>query len=237
MADATRQLLSCLPPDDEQICPPDCVLVSEDGTELPAHEVFLYMHSKALGKMLAVAKHDGKGSKRLQVSWCVSAAAALLTLLTAASAVCYRHKVLHKRLGMQQECAQLCMMLQTQDSPETLGLLLQELYGSVEVKSIIDADTVLPLLLIADKYNIKTIMSRCTVWLESLDVDRLRDTLLTTSPVKGKGTCDRTCMRSWRTLCHGMVFSQGEELLTSKELFCFVQVLTKWPMHLPGSRC
>ena len=74
MANAKQQLLSYLPPDDEQICSPDCVLVSEDGTELPAHQSFLSMHSKELGMMLAVAKHDDKGSKRLQVSWCVSAA-------------------------------------------------------------------------------------------------------------------------------------------------------------------
>ena len=71
MADATQQLLSYLPPDDEQVRLPDCVLVSEDGTELPAHEVFLSMHSRELGKMLAVARHDDKGSKCLQVSLCV----------------------------------------------------------------------------------------------------------------------------------------------------------------------
>ena len=67
MADAKQQLLSYLPPDDEQICIPDCELVSEDGTEWPAHHSFLSMHSKELGKMLAVATADDKGSRRLQV--------------------------------------------------------------------------------------------------------------------------------------------------------------------------
>ena len=75
-ADAKQQLLSYLPPDDEQLCLPDSVLVAEDGTELPAHEVFLFMHSKVLGKILAVAEHDNNGCKRLQVSWCVCAKAA-----------------------------------------------------------------------------------------------------------------------------------------------------------------
>ena len=78
-------------------------------------------------------------------------------------------------------------LMQTQDSVENLGLVLKELYDSLEVKSVIDADSVLPLLLIADKYNIKTIVSRCTMWLDSLDIDRLRGTLLTASPVKGEG--------------------------------------------------
>lgn len=68
MADVKQQSLSHLPPDDEQVCLPNCVLVSEDGAELPAHQSFLCMHSKDLGKMLAVAKPDDKGSKRLQVS-------------------------------------------------------------------------------------------------------------------------------------------------------------------------
>ena len=68
MADAKQQLLSYLPPDDEQVCPPDCVLVSEDGTEMPAHHSFVSMHTKEVAKMLAVAKHDEEGSKRLQVS-------------------------------------------------------------------------------------------------------------------------------------------------------------------------
>ena len=60
--------------DDEQMWPPDCKLVSEEGTELPAHEIFLFMHSKDLGKMLAIAKHVDTGNKCLQVSWCISAA-------------------------------------------------------------------------------------------------------------------------------------------------------------------
>ena len=76
----------------------------------------------------------------------------------------------------------MMLLLQTEDSADNLRLLLKELYESVEVESVIDTDTVL-------HYNIKTIVSRCTVWLDRLDVNTLRDTLLTTSPVKGKGTC------------------------------------------------
>ena len=74
MADAQhrkQQLIGYLPSDDEQVCQPNCVLVSEDGTELPAHQSFLSMHSKELGRMLAVAKHADQGSTRLQVSCCV----------------------------------------------------------------------------------------------------------------------------------------------------------------------
>ena len=69
-----QQSLSYLPTDDERLCPPDCVLVSKEGTELPAHQTFLFMQSKDLGKMVAVARHDGRGRKSLQVSWHVSAA-------------------------------------------------------------------------------------------------------------------------------------------------------------------
>ena len=73
MADAKQQLLRYLPPDDEQLCPPDCVLVSEDGTGLPAHQSFLFLNFKELGEMLAVPAPDDKGSRRLQVSCCVFA--------------------------------------------------------------------------------------------------------------------------------------------------------------------
>ena len=67
MVDAKQQPLSYLPPDDEQVCPPDCVLVSEDGKKLSAHEVFICLHSKELGKMLAVAKLDDEGTKSADV--------------------------------------------------------------------------------------------------------------------------------------------------------------------------
>lgn len=77
------------------------------------------------------------------------------------------------RLGLPQTCAQFCMMLlmQTQDSAESLGLLLNELYGYTEAKSVIDADTVLPLLLIAGK-----LMSRrsCCIALSGLIVTTMR---------------------------------------------------------------
>ena len=196
MADAKQQLLGCLPPDNEQLCPPDCVLVSEDGTEMPAHQSFVYLNSEELGKMLAVAMPDDKGSRRLQVSCCVFATNAcppssLLPVLCAAS----KHEC---NARLSRGSAQLCMMLllQTQDSSESLALLLEELYGSMKVscKSVVCSGTVLPLLLIADKYNVKTTLSRCTVWLNSLDSKSLRDSLLATSSERGKGTC-YICMR------------------------------------------
>ena len=91
--------------------------------------------------------------------------------------------------------------LQTQDSAKSLSLLLKELYDSTEVKSVIDADTVLPLLLIADKYNVKTVLLRCTEWLNRLDSERLRDSLLPISPGRGKATsCE--CMRSLTETCY-----------------------------------
>ena len=52
MARSKQQHLSYLTPDDEQVCPTDCVLVSEDDIELPAHQSFVSMHSKVMGKML-----------------------------------------------------------------------------------------------------------------------------------------------------------------------------------------
>ena len=90
----------------------------------------------------------------------------------------------------------MMLLLQMQDSSESLGLLLKELYGSMKVdcKSVVCSGRVLPLLLIADKYNVKTTLLRCTVWLNSLDSMRLRDSLLATSPERGKGTC-YICMR------------------------------------------
>ena len=54
------------------------------------------------------------------------------------------------------------LTLQTQGSAESLGLLLEQMYGVTVVKSIIDAHTVLQLLLIADKYDVKEILSHCT---------------------------------------------------------------------------
>lgn len=183
MADAKQQLLSYVPPDDEQVCPSDCVLVSEDGTELPAHQSFLFMHSKELGKMLAVATPDDKGGRRLQVR-------------------CYTLPSAMHRTGLgTTRRAQLCMMLllQTQDSAESLGLLLKELYDATEVKSIIDADTVLPLLLIADKYDAKTIVWCCTTWLNRLNRTKLRDTLLALSPERGEvASCK--CMGHYRNM-------------------------------------
>lgn len=63
-----------------------------------------------------------------------------------------------------KEGTQLCIMLtlQTQGSAEYLGLLLEEICGITVVKSIVDALTGLPLLLVADKYDVKEILSHCT---------------------------------------------------------------------------
>ena len=43
---------------------------------------------------------------------------------------------------------------------------------SMEGKSVIDADTVLPLLFMADKYNVKTVLLRCTEWLKTVSTVR-----------------------------------------------------------------
>ena len=79
--------------------------------------------------------------------------------------------------------------MQTQDSVDSLGLLLRELYDYIKAKSIIDADAVFPLLVIADKYNIKTILLRCTQWLNDINYRSLTGTLLPVSTARGKGTC------------------------------------------------
>ena len=95
---------------------------------------------------------------------------------------------MQSRLDLPQGYAQLCMMLfmQTQDSAESLCLLLKELYGFMKGRSAIDAETVLPLLLVADKYDIPTVLLRCTVWLNSLDSEKMKGTLLATSPATGE---------------------------------------------------
>ena len=80
----------------------------------------------------------------------------------------------------------------------------------MEGKSVIDADTVLPLLLIADKYNVKTVLLRCTEWLNCLDRDRLRDHLLAVSPARGKGTCC-ICMRCHKDM-HAVLQSLRHEM-------------------------
>ena len=76
--------------------------------------------------------------------------------------------------------------LQTQDSAEALGLLLQELYNLTGAQSIINVDTVLPLLLIADKYDVKAVLLRCAAWLNQLDSRKLRGSLLAMSPTRGE---------------------------------------------------
>ena len=117
-----------------------------------------------------------------------------LVALVSAPVVCAHGRCCCKSVHhtcLPQQSAELCMLLslQTQDSAESMSLLLKELYDATKDKSVIDAETVLPLLLISDKYNITTIISRCTKWLNDLDSKRLRDTLLTVSPVRGKGKC------------------------------------------------
>ena len=86
---------------------------------------------------------------------------------------------------MRYAHSHMMLLLQTQDSAESLGLLLKELYSSTRAKSIIDADTVLPLLLVADKYNVMAVLLRCTTWLNRLDGGY---TLLSISPVGGELT-------------------------------------------------
>ena len=88
--------------------------------------------------------------------------------------------------------------MQMQDSAESLGLLLNELYGYTEAKSVIDADAILPLLLIADKYNVKAILLHCTKWLNRHNNEKLRDILLAVSPARGEGRCC-THMREHKT--------------------------------------
>ena len=109
----------------------------------------------------------------------------------------------------------MMLILQTQDSAESLGLLLKELYDYTKAKSIIDADTVFPLLLVADKYNVKTVLLRCTQWLDGIDSGRLSYTLLRVSPAKGKGhagTCKTYRSITYAVLTH-TVFVKGRLLM------------------------
>ena len=97
--------------------------------------------------------------------------------------------------------------VQTQDSAESLGLLLKELYNSTGAKSVISADTVLPLLLIADKYDVEAMVLRCAAWLNDFDGKRLKDTLLTVSPMRGERTSHKyvRCYRSMRAVLTTLV--------------------------------
>ena len=83
----------------------------------------------------------------------------------------------------------MLLLLQTQDIAKGLGVLLKELYGYTKAKSVIDVESVLPVLLIADKYIVNTVLLRCTEWLDCLGSCSLRDTHLAVSPARGKGAC------------------------------------------------